>query len=330
MPTYQSANKIYNIDRIENAQFLVKSSEYQELLQQIEQQEKLLQYIPETKKSERLEASQKLNRLKEQLEQFKQEVLSLAETFSRIEINTERLRLAKENFDNGEFKQADAILRGEELSQELETAIREEERGRTILEKAQQKREQLSNEFLIKARVTAVLFDKPDRFTATCGYFKQAIKSARTPDSLFEYALFLQNHNQYDTARPIYEELYTIYERLAKTNPETYEPDVSMTLNNLANLYYAKNDFPAAETAYKKALEIYERLAQKIPQWFELDLCRTLIAFGIYKLQTNDIKNGINQILRAGEIAEKYNEIPFAQQILNVAKQIMNDVIENK
>ena len=125
-----------------------------------------------------------------------------------------------------------------------------------------------------------------------------------------------------------YKRALEIRERLAKENPETYDPDVAMTLNNLAVLYSDQNDFTVAMDAYKRALEIREQLAKGNPQCFELDLSNTLLAYGLCKLQNGDIETGTTQIVRAGQIAKEYKDVPRAQQFVEIANQLLNQICE--
>ena len=67
-----------------------------------------------------------------------------------------------------------------------------------------------------------------------------------------------------------------IRRRLAQSNPQTYEPDVAMMLNNLAVLYQNTQRFAESEQLYKEALEIHRRLAQSNPQVYEPDVAQTL------------------------------------------------------
>jgi tetratricopeptide (TPR) repeat protein len=60
-----------------------------------------------------------------------------------------------------------------------------------------------------------------------------------------------------------------IRKRLAKANPQTYEPDIADSQNNLGFLYSAKNDYSRAEAAYLEALEIREKWAALYPKVFE-------------------------------------------------------------
>ncbi|MBQ9216405.1 MAG: hypothetical protein IJ159_06610 [Prevotella sp.] len=53
-----------------------------------------------------------------------------------------------------------------------------------------------------------------------------------------------------------------IYQRLAASYPEAYEPDVAMVKYNLANLFYNTQRYTKAFLSYNEAMNIYERMAQ--------------------------------------------------------------------
>ena len=80
-----------------------KSAEYQDFQKQISRLQRLMELTDDM--SEKLEFSKELNELQNQLEAFKRDIIQLAETFQKIDIDTERLRLAKQHFDNGEYKE---------------------------------------------------------------------------------------------------------------------------------------------------------------------------------------------------------------------------------
>ena len=60
-----------------------------------------------------------------------------------------------------------------------------------------------------------------------------------------------------------------IYESLAKKSPETFEPRVAMSHNNLGNLNRNIQHYSEAEDYYVASLKIHERLAEKSPETFE-------------------------------------------------------------
>ena len=173
----------------------------------------------------------------DQLEQFKENVFKLYETFTKIEINTERLRQAKAYFLRGEFREADAILKEEEMARDLSQLLAREQQLDREKAEVEQSKIQIANEYLIKASLWATFYDQPNRLEQTCQYFTEALRASRSAAILFEYALFLQNHNKFNQASPLYEEALETYRNLAAENPSTYLPYVAMTLVNLSIFY---------------------------------------------------------------------------------------------
>ncbi|MEM6254719.1 MAG: tetratricopeptide repeat protein, partial [Cyanobacteria bacterium P01_D01_bin.156] len=255
--------KTYNIGSIENAQFIYQSLDYQALNQQIEEKQEFVEYLQATGKTDRaLKAGAELEELEQQLEQFKENVLRLYETFTKIEINTERLVKAKAHFDQGEFREADAILDAEEMARDLAQLIERDEQLDQEKAAVAKNRTQLANEYVIKARLRATFYDQSNRFEQVCEYFEAALRAAHTPEIGFEYAVFLQKHNCLNQAKPLYEEALHIRRELAQENPRTYLPYVATSLNNLAILQKAKNEYAQAQTNYEEALQVYRELAQ--------------------------------------------------------------------
>jgi tetratricopeptide (TPR) repeat protein len=206
--------------------------------------------------------------IKSKVESFKQDVFRLYDTFTSININTERLRQAKAHFDKGEFREADAILKAEEMS--LDLAKLKERDSQLDQEKAavKQSREQIANEFMIKAQLWTTFYTEPDWFERTVEFYENALDARRNVEIVFEYAVFLNEHNKYNQAQPLYEEAMQIYGAFAKESPKVYLPDVAMTLNNLAVLHSHKNEFGQAQVNYIEALQIYRVLAKENPETY--------------------------------------------------------------
>ena len=104
--------------------FYLQSVDYQKLVEQIRETQESLEEA--SKPERRLKLAGKLQELEKQLEEFKSNVFKLYETFTKIEINTERLRQAKAHFDQGEFREADAVLKAEEMTEYLDKLIERE------------------------------------------------------------------------------------------------------------------------------------------------------------------------------------------------------------
>ena len=240
-------------------------------------------------KADLLKLSGTRNEIRKKLEELKQEVIRLAETFTKIPINSDRLKLARQHFEAGNFSAARAILDAEQMGIELDDLLQREEHLQQQQAQVQALRMDKANEFLILARLTALNFDVPDRFDKTIEYFEQSLKAAHTLENTFEYAYFLHTHNQFNTAQPWYEESLAIHRRLAGANPDTYLPDVAMTLNNLGNLYRDRHDVAAAQAAYDEAFHIYRRLAAANPDTYLPKVATTLNNLGNLYSDRHDV-----------------------------------------
>jgi len=269
-----------NIERIEgtghtfNFNFS-KYEDYQKMLKDLEKLEKYYKRIPEEEIQERLECSQEINQQKKMIEAYKQEVLRLAETFSKRAINTERLKQAKAYFEQGKLREADAILKTEDLQNDQNALLSAKEKNESERQTIEQNLQNNANEFLLKAQLRATQFTE-NRMQETIAFYEQALASYRSPENLFEYAHFLQEQRQFKKAMPLYQEALGIYQKLAEKNPEAYLPDVAMTLNNLAVLLKDQGQFAEAKEAYQEALGIYQKLAEKNPEAYLPDVAMTL------------------------------------------------------
>ena len=212
-----------------------KSVEYKELQKTITRLEKLVQLAQNAKEKE--EYYQELEDEKRKLEEFKVGVISLAETFQKIEIDTDRLESAKRFFDEGKFKEARAVLDTEKIRSDQKKLL---QRKLELEKRSDENNEDLKNnsdEYLVLAKLTAIDFNQVDRFGKTIEYFEFSLKSNRNTENIFSYAHFLQKHNQNNRATPLYEEALAIYRKLAEVNPQTYLPDVGMTQINMSIFY---------------------------------------------------------------------------------------------
>ena len=315
--------------------------DYQQLVEQIKELENDLKVVPQKEVLIRLQKSKKLEDLKGREQSLKQEILRTAETFNKIEINTDRLRQAKAYFEKGEFKEADKILKENEMirdKEQLLEARRQKEHGIEVLNKQLKDN---ANEFLIKAHITGLDFKGSKRFENACHYYEQSINSYPLFENHFEYAYFLQHHNQnnkaveyyrkilsefgdtigpaalagtlnnlgnlqldkkeFEDALKSYKEALDIRRELAKVNPQTYLPDVAITLNNLCNLQSEKKEFEDALKSYKEALDTYRELAKVNPQTYLPDVAITLNNLGNLQTAKNEFGGCLKVIQRGVE-----------------------------
>jgi len=319
---------------------IVQSPDYQALMAGIKDKKRLLRL--ETDPLEKLEISGELEQLEAQLEQFKENIFRLYELFSKIEINTERLRQAKDYFEQGQFREADAILQAEEMVKDLNKLLQKDQQLDQQKAEVRASREQIANEFLIKAQLWATFYEQSNRFEQTCEYFAESLRALRTTDNLFAYAYFLKEHYQLDQANLFYTEVLEICRNLGDLL------NVANTLNNLANLHSDKNERLIAEQEYQEALQIRRELAVENPRSFLPDVAMTLINLSIFYLQAKPKKSLLSQIFRFGsktknkdtnakslalaqealEIIKQFPESPSVQQYAETARAVLQAISE--
>lgn len=307
---------------------LYGSVDYQRLMADIAETEEDLREIPTDNISKRLQKGEKLAALHKQLEDFKADVFRLHELFTRIPINTERLRQAKAHFDRGEFREADAVLKAEEISAEVEQLKAAEHAAEDRLAAVRKDLADKANEFLLKAQLSQItpVEAGEDRFQRTESYFEQALATARTAGILVAYALFLHNHSAFRKAEPLWQEALKKYRDITEGEPEAIAADIAITLNNLGVLHKETAKYGSALKEYEEALNIYQFLAKSNPEAFRPYLATTLNNLGNLHFHQNDFGPALKAYqaaLKIGRSLAKVNQEAFlpgvAQTLHNIA-----------
>ena len=122
------------------------------------------------------------------------------------------------------------------------------------------------------------------------GFYERLIELAPTIEHHFKYAYLLQSLNDFEKAINLYEMVLKELRELAKQNPEAYNPDMAMPLNNLGNLLCVTNDFKQAQAHFEEALEIRRKLAKQNPEAYKPDVATTLNNLGNLLNNTNHLK----------------------------------------
>jgi uncharacterized protein YeeX (DUF496 family) len=309
------------------------SAQYQELEAQrgklqarFEQTQKKSEQYPDDKdfKIELLRIAQERREVEKKLKEFKAEVIRLAETFTKIPLNTERLKLARQHFEVGNYPAAQAILDAEQIGNEVEALLQQ----KTRLEEQQAENEQhlrdKANEFLILARLTAIDFTQPNRFEKTKDYFEQSLKAAHTFENTFAYAYFLQEHNQFNAALPWYEKILKTARMLAEKSPEAYLPEVAMTLNNLGALQAKQHDFAGAEKSLRETLDTYRRLAKANPEAYLPAVATTLNNLGNLQADQHDFAGAEKAYREALDIRHRLAKVNPEAYLPDVAMTAVN------
>ena len=309
---------ISDVSSVVISQVLSKSYEYNDLLDQLNTQQKLFNRIPEDETTERIIVSQKINDLTNLIEQFKNDVLALAKTFQQIEIDTERLQRAKEYFNLGEIDEARAILEVEleKMQDEQKFLLAERRRFETgILPKLAHN----SNEFLMLALSTQGSSpNNPNYYTDTVKYFEYSIRSFPTKENVFLFANFLAEHNQLEKAENYY------YQCLNDFALSLTDSDKADTLNNLANLHRKQNNYELALMEFKEALEIGIKLAEINPETYLPDVARTLNNLAILHKDQNNHELALKEFNEALKIRRKLAETNPNTYLPDVATTLNN------
>ena len=254
--------------------------DYQNLEQEIEEARETFNAIALDKQEIRLKLSGTLEAKKEKLENIKKAIEQAFEYISKLTISTERLDQAKALFLEGDISGALEILKDEAIQADylaLQTAKQsEEERHSRRMEEIAEKTKGIAEEWKMKAVLMATRYEEGGWFEKTIGYNEKMLEVDPSVENLFEYAKFLQEHNQYIPATPLYEEALERYQSLAQSNPQAFLPNVAKTLNNLAALSWKKNKLEKAQEDFGEALAIYRLLVESNPQTFLPDLAKTL------------------------------------------------------
>lgn len=102
-----------NVDIIVK-QFFANSADFQNLMHEIVHKREQLHKKKNRKRESHL--NEELNKLLKLEMEFKIEILNTAKIFSKLETNTDRIKKARDLFEEGKFREADGILTETDLS----------------------------------------------------------------------------------------------------------------------------------------------------------------------------------------------------------------------
>ncbi|HEV7646213.1 MAG TPA: tetratricopeptide repeat protein [Pyrinomonadaceae bacterium] len=241
------------------SQYVVKSGEFREHEDRLNTLQKLFDRTSLDETEERLELSERINEQRDLIESFKQDVIKLAETFDHIELNTKRLKEAKEHFEKGEITEARVLL--EDAAEErLDAKTRALAKKKDYEENVLPTLQNVAAEYLLLAHTTALNYENLNRFEETCSYFRASIESNRNQDNLFQFARFLHEHNRVDEVKIIYQDL------LEYIDKDSNDPDGDLratVFNNLGILHMNDNELNLSVTAFQESLTILRVIASQ-------------------------------------------------------------------
>jgi len=304
---------------------LSKSFEYQQLIEKQTLLEEKSASLSEDDAKGRLDISAQINHQKKLIKKYVKDTLTLAEQFSRIEINTDRLQRAKEFFDNGDFAQARAVF-------EIELDQMKDEQTRLLIEREKYETSILpklktnSEEFLVLALATQTDFTDPNRFTKTNEHFENSIRSFKNKDNLISYADFLREHNFLSNAHYYYHEI------LDHCSDELSRSEYGVILGNLGLIH---TEFAASGHVgindYKRALEIWNRINDESPgNYVQFQIATTLNLISAWYVEMNDFDQALQNTQEALRIFRQIDGSSFDELPIRIALQLRNMALCNK
>ena len=146
---------------------------------------------------------------------------------------------------------------------------------------------------IVESELASLYFDMAGNFrrikehNKSEDFYKKAIKYIIYTDSLYNgnfkhpkiranialAGLYLETCKYID-AEKIYTICLNMLQQEAKINAYKYEPDLAITLMNLALLYSKTGRYSDSEELYKTSMIIFERLVKRNPAVYEADLAR--------------------------------------------------------
>lgn len=249
---------------------IFQNTAYQDLVKRKKELEELIRNLPAENAVCR-KAGVELEELLNKEAQFKKDVIQLAESFSRINIDSERLAQAKALFSEGAFEEADRLLNKTDLKRDQEAVLLREQQLDSALEEVKRKKEQIADEYLIKAQLTLTRLENPNRFEEADQYFQESIHTSAAFDNIFGYAYFLDEQNQAHKAVDYYKQALEIRKRLALDNPQRYNVYLANTLKNMGYLHQAllRQSF---DWAYRSSGMEYTRQAEAALSFYSTDI----------------------------------------------------------
>ena len=240
--------------------------------------------------------------------EYEKSIQEVETTIERVDFDSNLTKEAVELFRAG--KNDDAI---KSLDMDL---IREREKKASMEMELNRERDKelsvIKNEnakaFVLRAKLGLTDIRNKDRFAEAESYFAEALSASRDPEILFEYARYCQTQNNFEVAERHYEEALKFYRALAAVNPDTYNSDVAMTLNNLGILHSDTNKYEKAEKEYEEALQLHRELAAVNPDAYTSDVATTLNNLGNLHWNTNKHEQAEEEYKEALQIRRELAE----------------------
>lgn len=252
--------------------------------------------------------------------QFRENIIRTAETFSRIELNSERLRLAKHLFDEGKIREADYVLNAPEMKLEGDALLAKKVREQNSLYETDSLLRVKADEFALKARLKATDYGDSLRYDSAQIYFEESRRYAETVDNLWAFAMLLWKDNQSHQAIPYLEKVL----ELTQIGHNLVGPDEAAVAMMLGNCYSDVQNLSGATKMYLISLKIFGLLVSRNLTEYEPDLAAAYMNVGILHIKNQEMFDAEKTLLRSLEILERLVKSNSKQFEPNLALICMN------
>jgi tetratricopeptide (TPR) repeat protein len=132
--------------------------------------------------------------------------------------------------------------------------------------------------------------------------------------------------NDFSKSENYFKATLEIRSRFAKNNPEKFNPDLAMVLDNMGMLYYKFYHMKDALAFYSKGLAMYQELASKNPHEYNKNLVGNLILIGRIHGYNRNLPEAKSVFLKAIEICKE--SMSSNPQIFNRQLKIAQATLE--
>lgn len=197
------------------------------------------------------------NKLKE-MEDFKHGILQLAETFSKIEIDSERLQEVHKLFLEGKYSEARTILMMKSALNEHDDLLKKRDKLSQDTAENERKLKQKAKESFFLANLQAVNYSiGPSRVDEASKYFQLAIREHKCFKYLISYAGFLRQNNRRQDAEKICQETISFIKENYKEADEEKQNLAEILTEYVQVLIVFPSRLSFAEEKAREALAIY-------------------------------------------------------------------------
>ncbi|PHN07779.1 tetratricopeptide repeat protein [Flavilitoribacter nigricans] len=252
-------------------------------------------------------------------------ILDLALSLDKMR-DSEKIQQIKQAYTQGSLKQVEDILPEDYLITQFNQYLHNQQQ----LEQVSEQLVDNANEFLVKAEITNLNYEREDRFEKAIFYYEKGQISVKVSKKLshiaayqYDYAFFLQRHFVFPQARTLYLESLEIKRTLNREDPGEHAFDLSMILNNLGILCSNTNEFAEAVSFFEESLLIRRKLAENEPE-YRHEVAATLNNLSVLHSDTNDHEKARSTIKEALEIKRTVAEAQPALYLSSLAMTLNN------